>query len=182
MDSTRSRFGVLVGLSAAAGAFGVAAMMSTTTAPTARADDFTEVVNTIEGVVASTQADFTDASAAFGSNDVTDGLTYLLDGTNSYLVGVPDDLLVGAVDVVTNDPVQLPVDYFAITPPTDFSDALGDAQTDFTGGLTELSNGAEDIFSGDLGYGSYVETYGSIFAFVIPADDLLIGAVEALGF
>jgi hypothetical protein len=182
MGSTKSRAGVLVGLGAAAGVFGVAALMSAATAPAARADDFTDVVNTIEGVVAGAQADFSQAATDFGGSNVTGGLTLLLDGTDSYLVGVPDDLLVGAVDVVTNDPVQLPIDYFALTPPTDFSDALSDAQTDFTGGLTELSNGAEDFFGGDFGYGAYVETYGSVFAFVIPADELLIGAVEALGF
>jgi hypothetical protein len=46
MDNNRSRTGVLVGLAAAAGAFGVAAMMSAATAPTARADAFTDMIHT----------------------------------------------------------------------------------------------------------------------------------------
>jgi hypothetical protein len=173
---------MLIGLAAAAGAFGAAAMMSAATAPTARADDYTEILNDIEGMVAAGQADFGQAATDFGSNDVTAGLTLLLDGTDNYLVGVPDDLLVGTVDVLTNDPVQLPVDAFNITPPTDFADALSDAQAAFTAGEADLGTGASDILSGDYGYGAYVETFGSIVAFVLPADELLIGGVEALGF
>jgi hypothetical protein len=182
MDSTRSRFGVLVGLSAAAGAFGVAAMMSAATAPTARADDFTEIVNTVDGVVANGQADFTAAFTDFGSSDVTGGLTLLLDATDNYLVGVPDDVLVGAVDLLSNDGVQLPVGGFNLTPPTDFSDAVTDAQAVFTAGESDLSTGAEDFFSGDYSYGADVEALGSIYVSVVPADELLIGGVEALGF
>jgi hypothetical protein len=39
----------LIGVAAAAGAFGAAAMMSAATAPTARADDFTDVINAVDG-------------------------------------------------------------------------------------------------------------------------------------
>src|ERR1700689_2795012 len=74
MDSNRSRTGVLVGLAAAAGAFGVAAMISAATPPTARADDFTDIVNAVEAELAFGQAAFTTASTDFGSSDVTDGL------------------------------------------------------------------------------------------------------------
>ena len=52
MDSNGSRTGVLVGLAAAAGAFGVAAMMSAATAPTARADEFSDIVNGVEAELA----------------------------------------------------------------------------------------------------------------------------------
>jgi hypothetical protein len=38
----------LVGVAAAAGAFGVAVMMSAATAPTARADDFTDVISEVD--------------------------------------------------------------------------------------------------------------------------------------
>ncbi len=86
MDNNRSRSGVLVGLAAAAGAFGAAAMMSAATAPTARADDFTDIVNAAEGELAFGQTAFTTAFTDFGSSDVTDGLQALVNG--SY-----DDLL-----------------------------------------------------------------------------------------
>jgi len=58
MDSNRSRFGMLIGLAAAAGAFGVAVMMSAVTAPTARADDFSDVISAVDG-------DYTGVAASF---------------------------------------------------------------------------------------------------------------------
>src|SRR5271166_3881800 len=66
MGNKRSR-AVLVGLDAAVGAVGAAAMMSAATAPTARADDFTDILNGVEG-------NFAAGQTAFGGDDVTDGL------------------------------------------------------------------------------------------------------------
>lgn len=73
MGNKRSR-AVLVGLDAAVGAVGAAAMMSAATAPTARADDFTDILNGVEGNFAAGQTAFDNASTDFGGDDVTDGL------------------------------------------------------------------------------------------------------------
>ena len=54
MDSNKPRIQILIGLAAAAGAVGAAAMVSTATAPTARADDFTDIITYVD-------ADFADA-------------------------------------------------------------------------------------------------------------------------
>ena len=105
MDSNGSRTGVLVGLAAAAGAFGVAAMMSAATAPTARADDFTDIVNGVEAELAYGQAAFTTAFTDFGSSDVTDGLQALVNGSYDDLVGAPDSLYIGTVEALTNETV-----------------------------------------------------------------------------
>jgi hypothetical protein len=61
------RPGVLIGLAATVGTFGVAAMMSAATAPTARADDFSNIINAIDGDFTAGQADFTAAVSDFGS-------------------------------------------------------------------------------------------------------------------
>jgi len=49
MSDTRSRSGILVGLAAAVGAVGAAAMMSAVAAPTAYADTFTDLVTDVDG-------------------------------------------------------------------------------------------------------------------------------------
>jgi hypothetical protein len=61
MDSNRSRFGMLIGLGAAAGAFGVAAMMSAATAPTARADAYSDIISAVDGDFAAGEAEFASA-------------------------------------------------------------------------------------------------------------------------
>jgi hypothetical protein len=182
MDSNRSRSGMLVGLAAAAGAFGVAAMMSAVTAPTARADDFTEILNDVEGVVGYGQASFGDASTDFGSGDVPDGLAALINGVNDDLVGAPDDLYVGTVDALTNEPVSVPVSFFATSPEADFSDGVSDAQFFFGVGETDLTEAASALSSGDYADAAFLGANGSLYVFDVPADYLLLGAAAALGF
>jgi hypothetical protein len=60
-----ARVGVL-GIVVAAGAFGLAAMMSAVTAPTARADDFTEILSAVEG-------DFTESYLSMAATDLAGG-------------------------------------------------------------------------------------------------------------
>src|ERR1700677_2547620 len=74
MDSNRSRVGMLIGLGAAAGAFGAAAIMSADTAPTARADDFTDVINAVDAAYSSGQIEFGIADTDFGGSNINDGL------------------------------------------------------------------------------------------------------------
>ena len=78
---TRSRVGILIGLSAAAGVFGVAAM---TSAATARADDFTDIINAVDGDFTTGQTDFTAAFTDFSSN--------VPEGLNAFYSGLDEDL------------------------------------------------------------------------------------------
>jgi hypothetical protein len=147
MDGYRSRAATLIGVAAAAGAFGVAAMMSAATAPTARADDFTDVINAIDGDFTAGQADFTTAFTDFGSSDVNDGLAALFSGVDDDFVGAPNNLLLGTAELAANDPVtgSLVVD---VPSESDFTSGLnlaetliGEAQTYSTATLTALSSG-----------------------------------------
>jgi hypothetical protein len=66
MGHKRSR-AVLVGLSATAGAFAAAAMISAASAPTARADDFSDILADVQAEQAAAQADFTTATQDFAT-------------------------------------------------------------------------------------------------------------------
>ena len=59
MGVMRARSRILVGLAASAGAFGAAAMMSAAAAPTAHADDITDIISAVEGDYADGQSAFT---------------------------------------------------------------------------------------------------------------------------
>jgi hypothetical protein len=65
--SHKPRSGLIISLGAAAGAFGIATMISTATAPSAHADDYSDIVSAVEADFAAGQADFTTAEADFGS-------------------------------------------------------------------------------------------------------------------
>jgi hypothetical protein len=184
MSETRPRTRLLVGVAAAAGAFGVAVMMSAATAPTARADDFTDIVAVFQDELDFGNIAFTVASADFGNSDVTDGLQALVNGSYDDLVGAPDSAFIASVDVLTNEPVLNTgiFDFDVDTAPTDFSDAVSTAQAAFVQGQDYFSDAATDLSAGDYGDAAYADSIGSIFTIDLPAQELLIGGVEALGF
>ena len=95
MSETRSRSGILVAVAAAAVAFGAAAMMSAAAAPTARADDFSQIVSAVDGDFTIGQGKYTTALTDFGSGDFVNGLAASLDGLNEYTLAAPDNLLLG---------------------------------------------------------------------------------------
>src|ERR1700722_6875516 len=113
MDHPRSRSGILVGLAAAVGAFGAAAMMSAATAPTARADDTTVIIDALDTDLAAGQADFTAASTDFGSGGLVPGLAELFDGVNADSLAASETLIYGTLEELTGLPVT------GLTPTTD---------------------------------------------------------------
>jgi hypothetical protein len=178
MGSNRSRVGVMVGLSAAAGVFGVAAMMSAATAPTARADDFGDIISAVDGDFANGQADFTTAFADFGSGDVTNGLPAFFDGLDNDLLSPEDTLLVGTLEVLTNVPVSGAADYlFNLGPLT--TSALTQAEIDFSVGEADLTTGAADLSGGEYLDAVYFDLIGSEVASVVPVEALLQGVVAS---
>jgi hypothetical protein len=179
----RSR-SVLVGLAAAAGAFGTAAMMSAATAPTARADDFSDIVASVESLLGDGQTAFSTADTDFASNEVVAGLQSFFNGVNDDTVGAPDIAYLGTLEALAGDPISPGslFDFNGETAPTDFATAVTDAQENFTQGATYSTEAATALSSGDFLVASYDSALSSIFSFDFPAQDLFIGAVEALGF
>jgi hypothetical protein len=177
----RSRSGVVVGLAAAAGVFGAAAMMSAATAPAARADDYTDIVNAVNGDLADGQAAFTLAFADFGASDPSNGLAELFDGLDDDSLNVSANLFQGTVDALTNNPIDSsqPV---TIGPETDFAGALTDAHQFVTEGESYFSTAATFLASGDYASAAFDTSVGTSLVFALPWEALIMGAAGSLGF
>jgi hypothetical protein len=176
----RSR-ALLVGLGAATGAFAAAAMMSAATAPTARADDFSEIVGLVEWELTVGQGDFSTAFTDFSNNMVPAGLEEFYSGVDEDLWLVPTTVEYGTVAALTGSPI--PSVFLPVGPvmPTDLSDAVTNAETDLTGSQTLFTDAATALSSGDYVDAVYGDALGSFLAFDDAEQELLIGAVEALG-
>jgi hypothetical protein len=176
MGDTRSRAGAMVGLVAAAGAFGVAALMSAATAPTARADDFTDVINNVDADLTAGQTDFSAAFSDFGSSNVNDGLAALFSGVDNDFLGAPDELYVGTLDLLANEPVAS----FSIGVPaeTDFASGLSDAETIFAIADTNFADAGTDLSSGDYADAAYFSGVGSVVD-LIALQTLIEGVVAS---
>jgi hypothetical protein len=175
MGDKRWRSGILVGLAVAAGAFGAVAIMSAATAPTARADDFTDVINAVDGDYAFGQDAFALADTAFSSNDLGPGLVALFDGVNDDSVSVPDNLLVGTVEVLTNESVNGAIPW-GFSLPADFSDAVTTVESQFAAGEGLLAAASSALSFGEYGTAAYDDLAGADLLTVAPLEELLLGA------
>jgi hypothetical protein len=183
MSDTRSRAGILVGLAAAVGAFGAAAMMSVSAAPIARADDYTEIVANVNSLLADGNAAFAAAETDFASSDVPAGLQYFFDGVSDDTLGVSDSASLGTLQALVGDAIEGPsnFDFNFDTAPANFADAVTEAQDTYQLGEAYFNDAAISLFSGDFVDAFRVAEFGSIDAFVLPGQLLLVGGVEALG-
>jgi hypothetical protein len=177
MTDMRSRSGILVGLAAAVGAFGAAAMMSAATAPTARADDFTDVINAVDTDLTFAQADFTEASGNFSAGDVNVGLAQFLSGVDNDFIAAPDNLYIGTVDLLTNEPVADSIE-IGLYPESDFTSGLADAHTLFADGETDFTTAVTDLSSGDYAGAADLGALGS-FDDIAGVQELLEGVVAS---
>jgi hypothetical protein len=175
MDSNRSRAATLIGVAAAAGAFGVAAMMSAATAPTARADDFTDVISAVGGDYADGQAAFTTAFTDFSSSDLAPGLAALFDGINEDALSAPENLLTGTVEVLTNESVDTSTTWGFMVP-ADFSAAVLDAESIFIEGEDYFTAASDALSFGEYGSVVFYDLIGADLLTVAPLEELLLGA------
>jgi hypothetical protein len=174
----RSHARMLVGLAAAAGAFGAAAMLSAATAPTARADDFSDIISAVDGDFAAGQADFTAAISDFGSNNLSGGLIELLDGADDDLLSAPNNLLVGSLEALTNESVtgDEPV---GLLQPASFSDALTTAESLVSTGELYFTNAATEFGAGEYGEGALLDLFGADYVSIVPLEELILGAAAS---
>jgi hypothetical protein len=175
MSETRSRSGILIAVAAAVGAFGAAAMMSAATAPTARADDSTLIIDAIDGDFAAGQADYTSGLAEFGSGAFVPGLAEFLGGVNEDSLAAPQNLLLGTVEALEGDPISSTLFVDDLSIPKTFADASAEAQIFFNTGEGFLANAADAFSAGDYGAGTYEELIGSDYATVLPLEELILG-------
>lgn len=175
MIDTRSRTGILVGLAAAVGAVGAAAMMAAATAPAARADDFTDVISNVDANYAAGQAEFTSAYADFNSNDFANGLAAFFDGSNDYSLSASNSFLIGTVDLLTNESVTGDTDWTFILP-TNYADSVTEAESIFADGGNLLTAGASDLATGDYSAATADYLFAADYLTVAPLQELLLGA------
>ena len=176
MDSNRSRAATLIGVAAAAGAFGVAALISMATAPTSRADDFTQVVNAVDFDYSTGTTLLTTAGTDFSGGDFALGLAALLPGVNDDSVVAPENLLIGIVEVLTNEPFDDETPFYDFPLPADFSDAVSTAENLASWSAGDFSLVATDLASGDYGAALTDYAYGLNLLVLDPLEQLLLGA------
>jgi hypothetical protein len=171
----------LVVLGAAVGAFAAGAMMSAATAPTARADAYSDIIADIQAEEADAHTAFANASTDFANNDEAAGLTQLYIGLDDDLLGVPDDLHVGLVDALTNTPVIPASDFeFSFATPASDAAAVTEAQTFYTEGVT-LATDITKLPTTDYGLIALDNALSSFDQWVLP-DQIEAIAGLAYGF
>jgi hypothetical protein len=169
---------VIIGLGAAAVAFGVAAMMSAATAPAARADDFSDIITQVEYDLTTGQADFSAAESAFASNPET-GLGDLLSGIDDDFLSAPQDLVIGTAEAANGLPLSL-IGTWGFAPVPSFSDGLTYAEGEISDAQNYFADAVQELTAGDYGYAVYFDAYSADFGTIDPLDEILLGAVSSL--
>jgi hypothetical protein len=170
----------LIGFGVAAAACVVAATVSAATAPTAHADDFSDIIATAEDDFANGQSAFELATTDFGASDPIGGLTAVLEGVDDDLLAAPDNLVVGTVEALTNEGIS--GNFVLLLPdPANFADGISAAD----GFISQAEGFASDstlaFSSGDYGDGLLDSLLASDYAGVLPAEEILLGSLASLG-
>jgi hypothetical protein len=170
---------LLIGLTAAAGAFGVAAMVSATTAPSARADDFGDVLSDVSAILSAGQTDFSTAATDFaqGTSGDAAGLTALFEGIDDDLVGAPNAISVGLTDLASGDAVLPATDFeVAFTTPATYAAALTESQASYAAGVAE-DTVIQNLPATDYTDAAYDNFLALLEQWVLPGQILDIGEI-----
>jgi hypothetical protein len=166
---------VSIGLGALA-----AALTPVAIAPPAHADDFTDVINAVDADFAAGQAEFALANGDFGSSDFPDGLANFLSGADDYLVGGPDNFLAGTAELISGQPVESSF-VFGLDVPPDLATVYG-TLTDYMSLVqADLGYAAMDFTTGNFADGVSNSLAALDYFFVLPPEELLLGAVAGFG-
>jgi hypothetical protein len=175
-----TRAGLLIGLAAAAGAVGVAAMISTVGAPVAPADDFSDIISSVELDFANGLADVDVAYGDFAGADPSDGLAMFVNGLDDALVSPEEDLFIGSLDALTNQPIQMSL-VFQEGSVADLTAASADVQSLISLAEGELSVVIPDLASGDVA-GAAADSLGAADLLVVLSPELVFeGLAGSLG-
>jgi hypothetical protein len=179
MSHPKSQGRTLLVLGTTAAAFGVAALVSTAAAPTARADDFSNVINVVQADLSIATADFNSALSNIEADQPGPGFASLLDGVNTDLLSAPQNLVAGTAELLDNESISPPLAW-NLVPEGNFAGGLAQAEIDFNEGETMLSQVVTDLSGGDYGTALYTEFSGLDLVAVAPLDDVLLGSLASL--
>ena len=132
-------------------------------------------LQTIEVDYAVGQTEFTTALTDFSSNDLGNGLAAFFIGVNDDALSAPNNLLIGTVELLTNESVTGAVPW-SLGDVGDFSGAETLAQASFAMGESEFTSAATDFADGLYGLTAFNDLFGVDDAFIVPLEDLLMGS------
>jgi hypothetical protein len=171
---------MLVGLGAAVAAFGTATMLSAATAQTARADDFTDIINAVNGDLTFGQGEFGTAFLDFGSNHVPAGLASFFSGVDDDLWATSTNLQVGTIEALTGSGINGSISV-SVPVPADFADAVANAESFLAVGQADFADAATALSAGMFANAAIDQALGSLYTFDLPSQVLFIGGLESLG-
>lgn len=169
--------GTVIGLSA--GAVLAVPLSQLATAPTARADNFTEIFDNVQTIISAGQQDLTTAASAFANADFADALGLSISGSNDLSLFPQEDILVGTIDALLGHSPSVfsnglfPMDLDLATAMTDAQGVISDGQDEINEALTAFGNA--DLFDGLT---KFVDGFNDLN--VIAPDLLFIGSVDSL--
>jgi hypothetical protein len=179
MDHALSRTRILTGLTAAAVAFGVAVGLAAGTAPAAHADLYDDMIDVINWNLSHGQTAFELATADFGAGEATPGLAALIDGLNDDFHLAPQNVSLGILDTLTNEPFSGERMYYLLTVPTDFAQAEILAHDYVSYATGDLINASNYFAVGDYGLTAYFDFSAFNDGVVVPAEYLLLGVAAS---
>jgi hypothetical protein len=171
----RRRFSFLTVIAAAAGAFGAAVLMSTTTASAAHADVYSDLIAAVDADYAAGQVDLTAAFTDFNGGDFGPGLAAFFEGVDAYSIVAPQNLIIGTVQALSNESFSGP-SLISFDVPADFAAAQDQAQLIFNVGEAILNLVPTNLASGEYA-NAFAETLlGTDLTTVVSLEELLLGA------
>ena len=148
-------------------------------APTARADDFTEVFDNVQTALSQGQNQLATAAADFANSDPAHGLSMAIAGIDNIDITTQEDAFVGTLDALMG---QTPfANLFALFPSgIDPATAMADAQGMISDGQSFFAQALTDFGNADFvdGLTFSVGAYNDIF--VTAPDFLYLGFVDSL--
>lgn len=189
MRRQRRLRGIAVGLGSTAGALLASAMSQLATAPTARADDFTDILNLVESTIGAGQLDFTSAQADFALGTpagFAEGVALDNAGTNDFLIGSTDDILAGSLAAAVGETPGL--DELFLFPTAADPATLADLETAVTGVFTLGTDAFSDAEAGfalgtpdGFAFGVSQSLVGLDFYTVLAPEQALLGLADLAG-
>jgi hypothetical protein len=169
--------GAVIGFGA--GAAVAVALSQLATAPTARADDFTDVFDNVQFVIGQGQGQLAAAAADFANSEPANGLSMAIAGVDNISVAAQEDAFAGTIDALLgHTPSET---FFGLFPSgLDLATAMADAQAAISEGQSIFADALTDFGNADFVDGLALAVDASNDINVLAPDFLLLGFVDSL--
>jgi len=161
------------------GAGAVLGVALSATAPTARADNFTEIFDNVQFAISIGQGELATAATDFAQLDLADGLSLAIAGWDDTSLAPQETLVVGTLDALMG---HAPAIFeFGLFPPNlDLATAMTDAQATISEGQGIFTDALTAFGNADLVDGLAFSMYAYNDIFVTASQELLLGWTDSL--